>query len=358
MEHRQLGASGLRVPVLALGTATFGGRGIFEAMGSTDLAGARRMLDMCRDAGVSLVDTADEYSGGQAEEIIGEAIHGRRDDVILATKAGMAIGDGPNDAGSSRCHLVRACEASLRRLGTDHIDLYQLHQWDGQTPLEETMEALDTLVRTGKVRYIGASSFAGWQLMKALAIADRCGYQRIVAHQVHYTLEAREAEHELVPVSLDQGVGLLVWSPLAGGLLTGKYRRGQAPEGSRHSTEWWKEPPIRDAARLEAIVDLLVEIGDGHGVSAARVALAWLLGRPGVTSLVIGARTPEQLADNLGAADLRLAPDERTRLDTLSAPPLPYPHWRHALSAPDRLGTPELAVLWPYIPERPTPERE
>jgi aryl-alcohol dehydrogenase-like predicted oxidoreductase len=351
VEHRQLGRSGLRVSALSLGTMTFGGRGNFAAVGSTDVAGAARQIDMCLDAGVDLIDTADVYSAGVSEEIIGEVLDGagRRDRVLLATKARMPMGSGPNDAGLSRHHLIRACEASLRRLRADHIDLYQVHEWDGQTPLEETLEALDTLVRSGKVRYIGCSNYAGWQLMKALGVSERSGLQRFVSQQIHYTLQAREAEHELVPAGLDQGVGILVWSPLAGGLLSGKYRRGaQCPEGARQLTDW-NEPPVHDPDRLYDVVDALVEIADGRGVSAAQVALAWLLGRPGVCSVIVGARTDEQLADNLAAAELSLSDEERRRLDEVSAPPLPYPHWHQAKTASDRLGAPERSLLDPHL---------
>jgi aryl-alcohol dehydrogenase-like predicted oxidoreductase len=351
VEHRQLGRSGLRVSALSLGTMTFGGRGNFAAVGSTDVAGAARQIDMCLDAGVDLIDTADVYSAGVSEEIIGEVLDGagRRDRVLLATKARMPMGSGPNEAGLSRHHLIRACEASLRRLRADHIDLYQVHEWDGQTPLEETLEALDTLVRSGKVRYIGCSNYAGWQLMKALGVSERLGLQRFVSQQIHYTLQAREAEHELVSAGLDQGVGILVWSPLAGGLLSGKYRRGaQGPEGARQLTDW-NEPPVHDPDRLYDVVDALVEIADGRGVSAAQVALAWLLGRPGVCSVIVGARTDEQLADNLAAAGLSLSDEERGRLDEVSAPPLPYPHWHQAKTASDRLGAPERSLLDPHL---------
>jgi aryl-alcohol dehydrogenase-like predicted oxidoreductase len=259
------------------------------------------------------------------------------------------MGEGPNDAGLSRHHLIAACEASLRRLKTDHIDLYQVHQWDGQTPLEETLEALDTLTKAGKIRYAGCSNFSAWHLMKARAAADALGYQGFVSQQIHYTLQAREAEYELVPIALDQGVGILVWSPLAGGLLSGKYRRGQrGPEGSRQLTDW-NEPPVRDEDALYDIVDVLVEIGEGHGVSAAQVALAWLLGRPGVDSLVIGARTDEQLADNLAAAELTLSADERARLDQVSAPPLLYPYWHQANTAAERLSAADLSLLGPHV---------
>jgi aryl-alcohol dehydrogenase-like predicted oxidoreductase len=342
MDYRQLGSSGLRVSALSLGTMTFGGRDEFAHVGATDLASARRQIDLCLDAGVNLIDTADIYSWGLAEEILGEALEGRRDRVLLATKARMPMGDGPNDAGLSRQHLIASCEASLRRLRTDHIDLYQVHEWDGQTPLEETLDTLDGLVRSGKVRYIGCSNYAAWQLMKALATSGRRSLERFVGQQIHYTLQAREAEYELVPIAVDQGVGILVWSPLAGGLLSGKYRRGQrGPEGARGLSDWG-EPPVRDEDALYDIVDVLVEVADGHGVSAAQVAIAWLLGRPAVSSVIVGARTEEQLADNLAAADLQLSDDERARLDAVSAPPLLYPYWHQAKTAADRLGPADL----------------
>jgi aryl-alcohol dehydrogenase-like predicted oxidoreductase len=350
MEYRQLGRSGLRVSALTLGTMTFGGSGNFGALGATDVDGARRQIGMCLDAGVNLIDTADVYSQGLAEEIVGKAIAGRRDSLLLSTKVRMKMGDGPNDAGLSRYHLISAVEASLRRLGTDHIDLYHVHEWDGETPLDETMEALDALVRSGKVRYLAASNYSGWQLMKALAVADRHGYQRFVAEQIHYTLESRDAEYELVPLALDQGLGILVWSPLAGGLLSGKFRRNQQqPEESRHLTNRWHEPPVRDEEKLYDSIEVLVDTAKAHGVSAAQVALAWLLGRPAVTSVVVGARTDAQLADNLGAADLVLSEDERAALDRVSEPELIYPHWHQLRTAKDRLGAAERAVLGPRL---------
>jgi aryl-alcohol dehydrogenase-like predicted oxidoreductase len=349
MRYRQLGASGLRVSVLTMGTMTFGGTGGFASVGATDLDGARRQLDRCLEAGVNLVDTADVYSGGLSEEIVGQALEGRRDDVLLATKARMPMGDGPNDAGLSRHHLVRSCEASLRRLRTDHIDLYQVHEWDGQTPLEETLRALDDLVHAGKVRYVGCSNYAGWQLMKALGIAERQGLARFVSQQIHYTLQAREAEYELLPISLDQGLGVLVWSPLAGGLLSGKYRRGEPGPAQSRLLSGWDEPPVRDQDLLYDIVEVVVEVAKDRGVSPAQVALAWLLERPAVTSLVIGARTEEQLADNLGAADLSLTGEELARLEEVSRPPLLYPYWHQAKTARDRLGPADLSLLGPHL---------
>ncbi len=349
MEYRALGRSGLRVSVLTMGTMTFGGKGAFANVGSTDIDEATRQVDMCLDAGVNLIDTADVYSGGLSEEILGQVLRGRRDRVLIATKVRMTMGPGPNDAGLSRHHVISGCEASLRRLGTDHIDLYQVHEWDGQTPLEETLEALDLLVQSGKVRYAGASNYSSWQLMKALGTADRTGLPRFVSQQIYYSLQAREAEYELIPLAVDQGLGVLVWSPLAGGLLSGKYRRGrQPPVGSRQLTDW-DEPPVHDPEGLYDIVEILVGIGEQRGVSAAQVALAYLLGRPAVTSLVIGARTAEQLADNLAAASFSLTPDERAQLDKASAPRLIYPYWHQAKTASDRLSPADLTLLGPYF---------
>jgi aryl-alcohol dehydrogenase-like predicted oxidoreductase len=349
MEYRQLGHSGLRVSVLTMGTMTFGGRGNFANVGNTDTDEARRQVDLCLDAGINLIDTADVYSGGRSEEIVGEVLKGRRDDVLLATKVRMSMGSGPNDAGLSRHHIVAGCEASLRRLGTDHIDLYQVHEWDGATRLEETLEALDSLVTAGKVRYVGASNYAAWQLMKALGTSDRLGLQRFVSQQIYYSLQAREAEYELVPAAIDQGLGILIWSPLAGGLLSGKYRRGQTPpEGSRQLTDWG-EPPVYDEDKLYDTVDVLLEVAEAHGVSAAQVSLAYLLTKPAVTSVIVGARTTEQLTDNLAAADLKLSEDELARLDKVSAMPLNYPYWHQVRTASDRLSPADLSLLGPHL---------
>jgi aryl-alcohol dehydrogenase-like predicted oxidoreductase len=349
MEYRQLGQSGLRVSVLSLGTMTFGGESVFSKVGSTDVKGARRQVDLCIEAGVNLFDTANIYSHGASEEILGQVLEGRRKEVLIATKFRMVMRDGPNEGGASRFHIIRECEDSLRRLSTDYIDLYQIHEWDGETPLDETLEALDSLVRSGKVRYIGCSNYSGWHLTKALAISDRRNYIRYISQQIYYSLQARDAEYELVPISLDQGLGILVWSPLAGGLLSGKYRRGKpAPEGSRHLTDW-NEPPVHNEKQLYDIVDALVEIAETHKASPAQVALAYLLGRPGVTSLIIGARTEAQLKDNLGAANLKLMSEERARLDKISAPRLLYPYWHQAKTAKERLSRADLALLGPYI---------
>jgi aryl-alcohol dehydrogenase-like predicted oxidoreductase len=345
MEYRQLGRSGLRVSTITLGTMSFGDAGEGAPVSSVDLAGARRQIDLCLDAGVNLIDTADVYAQGRSEEIVGEALQGKRDEVLVATKARMPMGEGPNDAGLSRHHLIAGCEASLRRLRTDYIDLFQVHEWDGQTPLEETLDTLDTLVRSGKVRYVGCSNYAGWQMAKALGISDRLGLQRFVSQQIYYSLQARDAEYELVPAGIDQGVGILVWSPLAGGLLSGKYRRDHAsPEVGRHLHDW-DEPPIYDHEKLYDTIEVLVEIAEARDVSAAQIALAWLLGRPGVTSLVIGARTEEHLAANLAAADIELSDDERGRLDEVSAPPLLYPYWHQLKTSSDRLGPGDLALM-------------
>jgi len=319
--------------VLGLGTMGMGGGGNFANVGDIGVDLATRQLDLCLDAGVTFVDTANIYSTGDSEEIVGKAVGNRRDRIVLATKARFPMGEGPNDAGLSRRHLISECEASLRRLGTDYIDLYQVHEWDGLTPLEETLDALDALVRSGKVRYVGCSNYSGWQMTKALGLSDRLGYQRFISQQVYYSLQARDIEYEIVPAALDQGVGILVWSPLAGGLLSGKYRRDRdAPAGSRHLTEW-DEPPVRDEDALYDIIEALVEIGEEHGVS----------------SVIVGARTEEQLADNLKAADLQLAAEERGRLDELSAPPLLYPFWHQARSASDRLSPADLTLLGPHI---------
>jgi aryl-alcohol dehydrogenase-like predicted oxidoreductase len=349
VEYRTLGASGLRISVLTMGTMTFGGKGGFANVGSTGVDEARRQVELCLEAGVNLIDTADVYSDGLSEEILGEVLRGRRDDVLVATKVRMAMGPGPNDAGLSRHHILSGCEASLRRLGTDHIDLYQVHEWDGQTPLEETLEALDLLVQAGKVRYVGASNYAGWQLMKALGTAERTGLPRFVSEQIYYSLQARDAEYELIPAAVDQGLGVLVWSPLAGGLLSGKYRRDQRPsEGSRQLTDW-NEPPVYDQERLYDTVEVLLAIGADRGVSAAQVALAYLIGKPAVTSVVVGARTTEQLTDNLAAADLVLSAEEREQLDKASAPPLIYPYWHQAKTASDRLSPADLTLLGPHL---------
>jgi aryl-alcohol dehydrogenase-like predicted oxidoreductase len=350
MEYRLLGGSGLKVSVLTIGTMTFGGRANFSKVGSVALDEVRRIIDLGADAGVNLIDTADIYSLGLSEEILGEAMAGgRKPGMLIATKARFPMGEGPNDRGLSRWHLIRACEASLKRLKTDVIDLYQVHQWDGQTPLEETMEALDSLVRAGKVRYVGCSNFSGWHVMKAMEIARRDGRVPFVSQQIHYSPQAREAEYELIPISLDQKIGVLVWSPLAGGLLSGKHRRDKtAPEGTRQ-TAGWTEPPIADEGKLWDIVEELVAIGEAHNVSAAQITLAWLLGRPAVSTIIMGGRTEAQFKDNLACLDVKLSAEERARIDKVSQPTLLYPYWHQARAAKDRLGAPDLALLAPYL---------
>jgi aryl-alcohol dehydrogenase-like predicted oxidoreductase len=350
MEYRLLGRSGLKVSAVTMGTMTFG-RAKSGVVGSVDTKEARKQIDQCLDAGVNLIDTANIYAKGQSEEIVGEALGKKRGGVLIATKVRFAMGDGPNDRGLSRFHIINECENSLRRLKTEWIDLYQVHEWDGQTPLEETIEALDTLVKQGKVRYVGCSNYSGWHLMKALAIAAADRRERFVSQQIHYSLQAREAEYELVPISLDQGLGILVWSPLAGGLLSGKFRRDnkKGPKGSRHFDRKWHEPPIHDEDMLFDIIDVLLEVGGEQGVSAAQVALAWLLRQPGVTSVIIGGRTKAQFGDNLAAADLKLTDADLARLEKVSRPPLAYPYWHQAASAKERLGPADLSLIAKYL---------
>lgn len=345
MEYRQLGRSGLRVSVLALGTLPFGGHQRPE-FGKVTVGEAQRMLDRALDAGVNLIDTADVYGYGRAEETVGEIIKGRRDRLIVATKCRAIVRDAPNDGGLSRRHIIWAVEQSLRRLGTDHIDLYQAHAWDGQTPLEEQISALDQLVRDGKVRYLGCSNYSGWHLMKSLAVADRLGAQRFASQQIYYTLLGREAEHELVPISIDQGVGILVWSPLAGGLLGGDFRRGVDDERLAN----WREPPVADPGRVFDIVDVVREIADAHDTNPAQVSLAYILSKPGVTAAIMGPRHDDHLASALGACDLRLTSEDLTRLDAISDRPKPYPYWHQAWSATDRLSPADATLLNPSPP--------
>ncbi|WKX71920.1 aldo/keto reductase [Streptomyces sp. XD-27] len=328
MEFRRLGASGLMVPALSFGAGTFGGRGeLFGAWGTTDAAEARRLVDICLEAGATMFDTADVYSGGASEEVLGAAIKGRRDQVILSTKAGLPMGDGPWDAGTSRSRLVRAVEDALRRLGTDYIDLFQLHAFDAGTPVQEVLSTLDDLVRAGKLRYTGVSNFAGWQLMKSLAVADRHGYPRYAAHQVYYSLVGRDYEWELMPLAQDQGVGAVVWSPLGWGRLTGKVRRGRPlPAGSRLHTTADYGPPVAEEL-LFRVVDALDEIAGETGKTVPQIAINWLLRRPTVSSVIIGARDEAQLRQNLGAVGWSLTADQVARLDAASARTAPYPYY-------------------------------
>jgi aryl-alcohol dehydrogenase-like predicted oxidoreductase len=330
MEYRQLGGSGFKVPVLCLGTATFGGGNeFFRAFGTSDVAEAKRLVDVCLDAGVTMFDSGDAYSGGKSEEILGQAIKGRRDKVVISTKVAFATGPGPNDIGTSRHYLVRAIEASLRRLGTDWIDLYQLHCFDAITPVEEALRTLDDMVRAGKVRYIGCSNFSGWHLMKSLAVSEKYGLARYVAHQAYYSLIGRDYEWELMPLALDQRVGAFVWSPLGWGRLTGKIRRGQPiPQTSRLQSKLVieKGPPIADEY-IFRVVDAIDEVARETGKSVPQIALNWLLQRPSVSTVIIGARNEEQLRVNLGAVGWNLTSEQVAKLDAASATPLAYPYW-------------------------------
>jgi aryl-alcohol dehydrogenase-like predicted oxidoreductase len=328
MEYRRLGASGLKVPALSFGTGTFGGAGpLFGAWGNTDAKAARRLIDICLDAGVNLFDTADVYSNGASEEVLGEAVKGRRSEVLISTKTALPMGEGPNEAGSSRSRLLKATDDALRRLGTDYIDLLQLHAFDAGTPIEEVLSTLDELVRAGKLRYVGVSNFSGWHLMKSLALAEKYGHPRYVAHQVYYSLIGRDYEWELMPLGIDQGVGALAWSPLGWGRLTGKLRRGQPlPEGSRlHQTADYG-PPVDDE-RLFRIVDQLDQIAVETGKNVPQIAINWLLQRPTVSSVIIGARDDEQLRQNLGAIGWTLSQEQIARLDTASAATAAYPYF-------------------------------
>lgn len=330
MEYRQLGGAGLRIPVLTFGTGTFGGgNDFFKTWGSTQSKEARRLVDVCLDAGVNLFDCANTYSDGLAEEILGQAVKSGREKVLISTKATFPVGAGPNDKGSSRFHLVRECEASLRRLGTDYIDIYHTHGFDGNTPVEETLRTLDDLVQSGKVRYIACSNFSGWHLMKSLAVSDRYGWNRYVAHQVYYSLMNREYEWELMPLGIDQKVGALVWSPLASGLLSGKYRRDKpAPSDTRIAQGGSPVPSsVLSNEVLYKVTDVLAEISGETEKSMAQVSLNWLLQRPTVSSLVIGARNEEQLRDNLAATGWKLTVEQIKRLDAASETEMIYPYW-------------------------------
>ncbi|WP_295563982.1 aldo/keto reductase [uncultured Sphingomonas sp.] len=327
MEYRQLGSSGLRVPVLSFGAGTFGGKGpLFSAWGTSDASEARRLVDICLDAGVTLFDTADVYSDGASEQVLGEAIKGRRDAVLISTKTGLPMGDGPQDWGASRARLIGAVEAALRRLGTDRIDLLQLHAFDASTPTDEVMGTLDRLIADGKVRYAGVSNYPGWQIMKAQALADLHGWPRLVAHQVYYSLIGRAYEWDLMPLAVDQDVGALVWSPLGWGRLTGKIGRGRPiPVGSRlHETAQFA-PPVEDE-HLYRVVDALEAVAAEVGKTVPQVAINWLLRRPTVASVIIGARDEAQLRDNLGAVGWALTPEQVAALDAASDVLPPYPH--------------------------------
>ncbi len=328
MEYRRLGGSGLSVPALSFGTGTFGGKGeLFAAWGTTDVKEATRLVDICLEAGLTMFDSADIYSDGAAEQILGEAIKGRRNEVLISTKATFRSGAGPNDVGSSRFHLINAVEGALKRLQTDHIDLFQLHGFDAKTPVEETLSALDDLVRAGKIRYVGCSNFSGWHLMKSLDVAARYNLPRYAAHQAYYSLAGRDYEWELMPLGLDQHVGAVIWSPLGWGRLTGKIRRGQPlPETSRLHKTAEIGPPIDDE-HLYRIVDALDEIAKETGKTVPQIALNWLLQRPTLPSVIVGARNEEQLRQNLGAVGWSLTGEQVARLDAASERPVPWPYW-------------------------------
>lgn len=330
MEYRRLGGSGLKVPALTLGTGTFGGTNeFFKAWGQTEVAEASRLIDICLEAGLTMFDSADIYSNGAAESILGQAIAGRRDKVLISTKATFRAGEGPNDVGSSRFHLIKAVDGCLKRLQTDYIDLFQLHGFDASSPVEETLSTLDDLVRAGKIRYIGCSNFSGWHLMKSLAVSERYGWSRYVAHQAYYSLVGRDYEWELMPLGLDQKVGAVVWSPLGWGRLTGKIRRGQPlPESSRLQSKLVRDiGPQIDDEYLYQVVDALDAVAKETGKSVPQVALNWLLQRPTVSSVIIGARNEEQLRQNLGAVGWNLTADHVAKLDAASVRPFAYPYW-------------------------------
>jgi len=331
MEYRYLGRSGFKVPVLSLGTGTFGGSNeFFKAWGSTDVQGATRLVDICLESDLNMFDTADIYSDGAAEEILGGAIKGRREKVIISTKATFRAGEGANDVGSSRFHLIRAAEAALKRLGTDYIDLFQLHGFDAKTPVEETLNALDDLVRAGKIRYVGVSNFSGWHLMKSLSVSERYNLARYVANQTYYSLIGRDYEWELMPLGVEQGVGAVVWSPLGWGRLTGKIRRGQPlPANSRLHVTADKGPPVSDE-HVFKVVDAIDKIAAETGKTVPQIALNWLLQRPTVSNVIVGARDEEQLRQNLGAVGWNLTTEQVAALDAASAVTLPYPYWHQA----------------------------
>ncbi len=331
MDYRQLGHSGLKVSSLCFGAGTFGGSGdFFKAWGQTDVQGAKRIVDICLDAGVNLFDTADIYSNGVSEEILGEAIQGKREQLLISSKATFRFGDGPNDVGSSRYHLIRSCEQSLKRLKTDRIDIYHMHGFDATTPIDETVESLDSLIKAGKVRYVACSNFSGWHLMKSLAVSARYGWARYVAHQVYYSLVGREYEWELMPLGVAEKVGALIWSPLGWGRLTGKIRRGQPlPEVSRLHKTAAQGPQIEDEY-LFKVIDAIDAIAKENGKSVSQIALNWLLQRPTVSSVIMGARTEEQLKENLGAVGWNLIPEQIKKLDEASERPRIYPYWHQA----------------------------
>ncbi|GAA1180460.1 aldo/keto reductase [Nesterenkonia xinjiangensis] len=347
--HRPLSATcGLRVSPLALGTLPFGGAHGMEHMGDLDARGAAALLDRGAEAGINLVDTANFYSLGVAEEILGEALrisdHG--DSWLVTTKARLAVGEGPNDAGASRWHLLQQVEQSLRRIGRDHIDLFYLHHWDGETPLEETLQTMDGLVRSGKIRYYGVSNYTGWQLMKALMVCERHGFIKPVVQQIHYSPSAREAEYEMIPAASDQGIGTQAWSPLGMGLLTGKHRRGTSPEGGTRMTDGdGSDLRVADWGTLYDVVEALDEVAAGLGATIPQVVLAWLLQRPGVTNLAVAARSMEQWEDLLGSLHLELGEEEHARIEEAARPGIAYPFWHQADMASERITEGERSIV-------------
>lgn len=339
MLYRNLGHSGLKVSALSMGTLSFGT--------VHDAKDAERMLDVCVEGGINMFDTANMYNDGLAEEILGKVIQGRRDQLLITSKARLRVGDGPNDEGASRHHIIRECERSLRRLGTDYIDLYLMHEWDGATPLEETLEALDSLVRQGKVRYTGCSNYSGWHLMKALQIGERIRGPRFIAQQIHYTLQAREAEYELLPIGVDQGVGVMVWSPLASGLLSGLFSRETPPDWDGPDATW-PGPPVDDRERLWRIVATIQDVAASRGITMAQVALAWLLTRPAVATVVVGGVTEQHFRDNIAALDVTLDQAELDGLNAVSRPPYLYPYWHQRKFGETRLGAADWALHHNY----------
>ncbi|MFI6085339.1 aldo/keto reductase [Streptomyces sp. NPDC051217] len=348
MEYRTLGNSGLKVSRLVLGSMNIGDRKQFAQIGGLGLDEARRLFDVALDAGVNMIDTANMYSYGQSEELIGQALRGKRDDVLIASKVRMRLADGPNDGGASAYHIIREVEKSLRRLDTDHLDLLYLHQWDGQTPIEESLTAVERLVAAGKVRYLGISNFNGWQIMKTRYTARLHHLSAPVVQQVYYTPEARESEYEIIPAALDQGLGTLVWGPLGEGLLSGKVRRGQDVASTTRQGTDWPEPHVVDRERAYDIIDLLAEIADARQVSIPRLILAWELARPGITGLVISGRTEQQLLDNLSAPDLLLTDEETARINEATQLPAYYPYWHRIINATDRPDPAEAPFLDGY----------
>ncbi|PBQ31378.1 aldo/keto reductase [Sphingobacteriaceae bacterium] len=331
MEYRQLGASGLRIPVLSFGTATFGGSNeFFKAWGNTQVDEATRMVNLCLDAGVNLFDTANIYSQGTAEEILGKALKGLRDKVLISTKATFSMGEGANNYGSSRLHLIQQCEASLKRLNVDHIDIYHMHGFDALTPVEETLKTLDTLIQSGKVRYIACSNFSGWHLMKSLSASEKFGWSKYIAHQAYYSLLNREFEWELMPLGIDQNIGTIVWSPLASGRLGGKFRRGQPFPKDNRMAQGGAHGPATNEERLYKIMDALDEVAAETNKSVSQVALNWLLQRPTIANIIIGARNEEQLKQNLGAIGWNLTVEQIKKLDTASQRDKIYPYWHQA----------------------------